>query len=176
MSLSYSKHAPVDLTAPFGNCWPLLVHRHARGVFKQTSTEKALGIRRRLPDPPSCPWPASQTPALGSQRCWGIFEALMEEISLNDPKGGCWCLLGICLTLESRRLSRLSSEASLCALDHLALIPLVPLLPVLTNLFLWPFSILEDSEPPLGHRNPRGGSASICLCCYFLFILPVTHS
>lgn len=100
----------------------------------------------------------------------------MEEISLNDPKGGCWCLLGICLTLESRRLSRLSSEASLCALDHLALIPLVPLLPVLTNLFLWPFSILEDSEPPLGHRNPRGGSASICLCCYFLFILPVTHS
>ena len=104
VSLSYSKHAPVDLTVPFGNCRPLLVHRHAWGVFKQTSSEKALGIRRRLPDPPSCPWPASQMPAFGSQWCWGIFEVLVEEISLNDPKGGCWCLSGICLTLESRKV------------------------------------------------------------------------
>ena len=45
VSLSYTKHAPVDLTAPFGNCRPSLVHRHTRGIFKQASTEKALGIR-----------------------------------------------------------------------------------------------------------------------------------
>lgn len=101
VSLSYSKHAPADLRAPLGNCRPLIIHRHAWGVFKQASMEKALGIRQGLPDPFSCPEPASQTPALGSQQCWGIFGALMEAVSLNDPRGGCWCLLGICLTLAS---------------------------------------------------------------------------
>ena len=55
VSLSYSKHAPADLRAPLGNCRPLIIHRHAWGVFKQASMEKVLGIRQGLPEPLSCP-------------------------------------------------------------------------------------------------------------------------
>lgn len=51
VSLSYSKHTPADLRAPLGNCRPLIIHRHAWGVFKQVSMEKLWGSGKGAPSP-----------------------------------------------------------------------------------------------------------------------------